>query len=257
MTFQCIPSIDLKDGRCVRLFQGDYAKETVFYTDPLDALHRWFAEGADVVHIVDLNGARGDTTFHRPLLARMLAAYPGKLEVGGGVRTLERADELIAAGACRVVFGSAAVRDPELCIEACRRWPEHTVVGLDARDGLVAVEGWTEQTRISALELAQKFSAEGLRWIIYTDIERDGTLTSPNLGALRAMVAASPARVIASGGVSDVAHVLQARDAGAAGAIIGRALYDGRLSLGAVLAALGNGASRDFALPTTAEGSRA
>lgn len=238
MAFTLLPSVDVKDGRCVRLYQGDYARETVFYPDPMDALRRWFDEGAEKVHVVDLDGARGDLAVNAPLLERMVGAHPGRLQLGGGVRSVARAGELIEAGAWRVVFGTAAVRDPETCIEASRRWPDAIAVGLDARGGKVAIEGWTEQTSLSAVELAAHFAAAGVRWFVYTDIERDGTLTSPNFRALRSLVDAVPAGVVASGGVSSVEHVIQAREAGAAGAIVGRALYDGRVTLPLLLEAL-------------------
>lgn len=238
MAFLTIPSIDVREGRCVRLYQGDYARETVFYADPLEALRRWFGEGAEKVHVVDLDGARGDVRVNAHVLDRMLGANPGRLEIGGGVRSIERAARLIESGAWRVVFGTAAVRRPEACIEASGRWPDAVAVGLDARGGNVAIEGWTEQTSLPAVELAERFAREGVRWFVYTDIERDGTLTSPNFGALRSLIDAVPAGFIASGGVSSLEHVLRARDSGAAGAIVGSALYDGRVSLPRVLEAL-------------------
>ncbi len=227
--FLCIPGVDIKDGRCVRLVQGDYARETVFYDNPIEAVQRWVDEGAEVLHVVDLNGARGEFDTNRAVLWQILASFPGRIEIGGGIRTLDRAGEFIDRGALRVIFGSAAVRDPAMCIEACHAWPEQTVIGLDARRGAVAVEGWTEQTALSAIALARRFVDEGLRWIVYTDIERDGMLTGPNYLALEEMVNASGARVIASGGVSSVEQLVACFHVGAAGAIVGRALYDGRL----------------------------
>lgn len=229
-----IPAIDLKDGKCVRLLRGDLAAETVYGDDPLAMGRRWVDAGARYLHVVDLDGAvRG-----RPVNGAAIAALCGGLqvpvEVGGGVRTVERAAELLALGADRVIFGTAAVEEPEVIAAACRRFPGRVAVGIDARGGRVAIKGWVETSELLAADLAQRLAGMGVACIIYTDIERDGTEEGVNIGATRALAEAVDVPVIASGGVGSLADIeaLKLLEAvGVGGVIVGRALYSGALRL--------------------------
>jgi phosphoribosylformimino-5-aminoimidazole carboxamide ribotide isomerase len=238
-SFQPIPAIDIRGGRCVRLVQGDYARERVFAEDPVEMARQWVEQGAQRLHVVDLDGARDGTRPNRATIQRLLAALSIPVQVGGGVRSLDTAQQLIADGADRVVIGTAAAEDPV----ALRTWladlgPERLIVGVDARDGLVATHGWTTTTQLIAQDFCCQLSAIGVQRVLYTDIARDGTLEGPNVPALQRLLRAEPrVRVLASGGVSSLDDLRALAEAGAEGAIIGTALYDGRLSLDAVLAA--------------------
>jgi phosphoribosylformimino-5-aminoimidazole carboxamide ribotide isomerase len=237
--FQPIPAIDIRAGRCVRLVQGDYARERVFADDPVAVAQHWAEQGAQRLHVVDLDGARDGRRANRSTIQRLLEAVSIPVQVGGGIRTLDDADALLADGANRVVIGTAAAEDPN----ALREWltrlgPERMVVGVDARDGLVATRGWTETTQLDAAQFCHTLADQGVVRILYTDIGRDGTLDGPNVPALQRLLATEPRlRVLASGGVARVEDLRALAEAGAEGAIIGTALYDGRLTLDAVLAA--------------------
>ena len=232
-----IPAIDLRGGRCVRLVQGDYDRETVFSDDPIAVARRWAEEGALRLHVVDLDGAREGRPVNDSIVRQIIEAVDLPVQVAGGVRDLDAIDGWLAAGADRVVLGTAAVRDPELAAEACRRHGERIVVSIDARDGVVAVEGWREATEEQAEALLRRLAALGVRRFVYTDINRDAMLQSPNYEAIETMVAASEAAVIAAGGVAEVAHLVRLAELGAEGAIVGLALYDGRVALPEALAA--------------------
>jgi phosphoribosylformimino-5-aminoimidazole carboxamide ribotide isomerase len=234
-----IPAIDLRDGRCVRLVQGDYDRETVFSDDPIAVARRWAEEGAPRLHIVDLDGAREGRPVNDEIVRGIIEAVDLPVQVAGGVRDLGAVEGWLAAGAERVVLGTAALRDPDLVAEACRRHGERIVVSIDARDGVVAVEGWREATSEQAEALLPRLAALGVQRFVYTDIARDGTLTSPNFEAIEALVGATKAAVIASGGVAEVAHLVRLAELGAEGAIVGLALYDGRLALPEALSAVG------------------
>lgn len=236
---EVIPAIDLRGGRCVRLVQGDYERELRFSDDPVAVAERWAGEGATRIHIVDLDGAREGRAVNGQAVERILEAVSLPVQVAGGIRDLEAVDRWLEAGADRIVMGTAAAREPELAAEACRRHGARVVVSIDARDGLVAAEGWLEATEQRAEDLAVRLSELGVERFVYTDIARDGTLTSPNFEAVEAMVAATPAPVIAAGGVAEVAHLVRLADLGAEGAIVGLALYDGRVALPEALAAVG------------------
>jgi phosphoribosylformimino-5-aminoimidazole carboxamide ribotide isomerase len=237
--FQPIPAIDIRGGRCVRLVQGDYARERVFADDPVAMARHWAEQGAPRLHVVDLDGARDGTRANASVIRQAIGAVSIPVQVGGGVRSLQAAQHLLDDGADRVVVGTAAAENPG----ALRTWlaaldPERLIVGVDARDGLVATHGWTATTHLDALEFCRQLADLGVVRVLYTDISRDGTLAGPNVEALERLVGGEPRlKVLASGGVAEVDDLRALAEAGAEGAIIGTALYDGRLSLDAVLAA--------------------
>jgi phosphoribosylformimino-5-aminoimidazole carboxamide ribotide isomerase len=218
--------------------QGDYERETVFSDDPVAVGRRWAEEGASRLHVVDLDGAREGRPVNDAIVRGIIEAVDLPVQVAGGVRDLAAVDGWLAAGADRVVLGTAAVRDPALAAEACRRHGERIVVAIDARDGVVATEGWRSTTGDRAEALLRRLAAQGVRRFVYTDIARDGTLTSPNFEAIAELAEATPAAIIASGGVAEVAHLVRLAALGVEGAIVGRALYDGRVQLRDALVAV-------------------
>ncbi len=231
---QVIPAIDIRGGRVVRLRQGDYGTETVFDVDPVAAARRWLAAGAERLHVVDLDGARGGTPANFAAVTE-IAALGTSTQVGGGIRSAETAARYLDAGLDRIVLGTAAVRDIALVKVLCRDHGEAIVLSIDARAGLVATDGWTKTSTIPAEELAGMLVDSGARRFVYTDIARDGTLTEPNYDALRRFVAAVDRPVIASGGVATVEQIPLLALTDVEGVIVGRALYDGRIDLMAAM----------------------
>lgn len=225
------PAIDIRGGKAVRLVEGDYDRETVFDADPVDAARRWANAGAEWIHIVDLDGARDGQRLNAHVIERIRATVGCRLQLGGGIRTLDDVRALADVGIDRLVIGSAAVTNPELIPEAVALGRAAVAVGLDARDGMLATQGWREQTDVKAVDAARRFASDGVENVIFTDIRRDGKLEGPNLDALREMVEHVPARIIASGGISTLDDVAAVRDLGAAGVIIGAALYHRKLAL--------------------------
>ena len=230
------PAIDIRGGQAVRLVEGDYNQETVFDTDPVDPANRWAKGGAEWIHLVDLDGARDGVRANADTIARIREAVPLKLELGGGLRTMEDIHAVADLGVDRMIIGSAAIAHPELVEEAVGIYGDRIAVGLDARDGKLAAHGWTSQTDVDAIEAARRFAEVGVAHIIFTDIRRDGRLAGPNLEALQEMIDAVPAQIIASGGVATLNDVDAIRRTGAAGVIIGAALYRGTVQLPEVLA---------------------
>jgi phosphoribosylformimino-5-aminoimidazole carboxamide ribotide isomerase len=228
---QLWPAIDLRDGRCVRLLQGDYARETVFSDDPVAMARRFVDQGARRLHIVDLDGAKAGDAVQAGLIARMVSAAGVPCQVGGGIRRLETAQAYAAAGVARLVVGSVAIEEPELLVALAAALPGQIVLGLDARNGMVAVRGWLETSRLAAVEVARRHADLDLAGIVYTDIATDGMLQGPNLPALKEMIAATPLPVVASGGIATASDILEVASIGAEGCIVGRALYDGGLTL--------------------------
>lgn len=225
-----VPAIDLKGGRCVRLLRGEWEQETVYADDPVAVAWHWVREGAEVVHVVDLDAAVTGSDVNSAILVRLCRELPIVVEVGGGVRSLQRVEELLAAGAGRVVFGTSALENPAVVRESCRRFREHIVIGIDAREGRVAVRGWKEQSQVHALDLAREVEQWGAARIVYTDIARDGTLAGVNVEATVALARAVRLPVTASGGVGSLEDVRRLRAAAPANldeVIIGRALYSG------------------------------
>jgi phosphoribosylformimino-5-aminoimidazole carboxamide ribotide isomerase len=226
------PAIDLKDGLAVRLEQGDPARATVFHRDPAEQARSFAAQGFDYLHIVDLDGAFAGRPMNAAAVERILAAVKIPLQLGGGIRDRATVAGWLAKGVTRVIIGTAAVRDPALVKAAAKEFPGRVAVGLDTRDGKVAVEGWAETSELSALDIARRFEDAGVAAIIYTDVARDGMLKGLNLDATIALADAVSIPVIASGGfasLDDVRALLEPRAKKLAGAIVGRALYDGRL----------------------------
>ena len=239
---EILPAIDLLDGACVRLHKGDYDQVTRFSEDPVAQALSWQSQGATRLHLVDLDGAKRGEPINDEAVRAITAALDIPVQLGGGVRSLERAEELIACGLDRVILGTVAIEQPELVQELAQRHPGRIVVGIDANDGRVATRGWIEQSDVLATDLAQQFSAAGIAAIITTDIATDGTLAGPNLDALRTMAQCSAVPVIASGGIgcmADLLALLPLEPLGVSGVIVGRALYDGRVALGEAIAAIG------------------
>lgn len=230
------PAIDLKEGHCVRLIQGDMEQATVFNDDPASQAASFADTGASWLHLVDLDGAFAG----EPVNARAVEAIVNEVDIpvqlGGGIRNLETIENWLSRGVMRVILGTVAVKDPDLVNQACRKFPGHIAVGIDARGGRVAVEGWAEETDIQAVDLARKFADAGVEAIIYTDIDRDGVLQGANILATAEMARAVSIPVIASGGVSSLKDIRALiAEKKIAGTIIGRALYDGRIDLAEAL----------------------
>jgi phosphoribosylformimino-5-aminoimidazole carboxamide ribotide isomerase len=237
------PAIDLKNGQCVRLEQGDMARATVFDLDPAAQARAFATQGFEYLHVVDLDGAFAGKPMNAQAVEAMLKAVTMPVQLGGGIRDLKTIEAWLAKGIARVIIGTAAVRDPELVKGAAKQFPGRVVVGLDARDGKVAVEGWAETSQVTALEIAQRFEDAGVAAIIFTDIARDGLLKGLNLDATIELAERISIPVIASGGfasIDDVRALLAPRAGRLAGAIAGRALYDGRLDPQAALALIRN-----------------
>jgi len=233
------PAIDLKDGACVRLQRGEMDRATVFNNDPGAQAKQFADAGCDWIHVVDLNGAFEGKPVNAEAVDAILAAVDVPVQLGGGIRSLDIAADWLDRGVRRIVLGTVAVKDPDMVIEACRRWPDQVAVGIDARGGFVAVEGWAEQSTLSVSELASRFEDAGVAAIVYTDIDRDGMMQGVNVGATAALAAETAIPVIASGGIASLDDLRELRARGnIAGAISGRALYDGRLEIDTALAEL-------------------
>jgi phosphoribosylformimino-5-aminoimidazole carboxamide ribotide isomerase len=242
---QVWPAIDLRGGKCVRLRQGDYQQETVFAENPADVARQFAAQGAKHLHIVDLEGAREGLPVNLPAVQEILAAVDIESELGGGIRDEQSVQELFDFGVSRLVIGTSALKDPEWFRTACRQYPGRLVLGIDARDGRAATDGWLNTSDVSAIELARQFASEPLAAIIYTDIATDGMMRGPNIAAMAEMQAAVDVPIVASGGVTTIDDVARLAEAGLAGCIIGRALYEGTLQLAdAIRVAAGDGLSK-------------
>lgn len=232
-----LPAIDLRGGRCVRLRQGRFDEETVFGDDPVAVARRFHAAGAEWLHVVDLDGARTGRPANLDQVAAVARAVAVQIEVGGGIRHTETVEAVLSLGVARVIVGTRGVREPAWLRELAERFPGRVALGVDARAGTVAVEGWQSQTTLSTAAVVEAVRGTHLAAIIYTDIAQDGMMTGPNIAAVAGLVRTCPFPVIASGGVTTVDDVRRLRAAGAHGAIIGRALYEGRIRLEDALAA--------------------
>ena len=230
-----IPAIDLKDGECVRLRQGVMDDSTVFSDDPVAMARKWVAAGARRLHLVDLNGAFDGKPINGEVVTAIAKAYPNlPIQIGGGIRSLDTIEAYIDAGVNYLIIGTKAVKEPAFVSEACREFPNHIIVGLDAKDGLVATDGWAEVSNVQATELAKRFEQDGVSSIVYTDIARDGMMQGVNVEATVAMALASSTPVIASGGITNMDDIKALRavsNQGICGAITGRAIYEGTLNV--------------------------
>lgn len=228
------PAIDIRDGKCVRLFKGDFAQETVYGDKPEEMALKWQSLGGEFLHLVDLDGARAKKPINLEVIKKIVAAVKIPVELGGGIRTMENIDEVLALGVRRVILGSVAVQNPDLVKEACAKYGDRIVVGIDAKDGIVAVDGWGVSGNVEASVLAKKMAEAGVKTIIYTDISRDGTLSGCNVEATAKLAEVSGINVVASGGVSnieDIKALLPYADKGIEGVIVGKSIYTGSLDL--------------------------
>ncbi len=230
------PAIDIRGGHCVRLIEGDFDRETTYDSDPSSAARRWVEAGAEWLHVVDLDGAVAGRPINGEAVAQIRAAVDVPIQLGGGLREMTDLKDAFSAGIDRTILGTVALRDPELVIGAVARWGERIAVALDARDGRLATDGWLGQTDTRAVEVAQRLARSHVRHFIYTDIRRDGTLSGPNVPGLSELIEKVDVDVIASGGIASLEDLKAVATAGAAGAIVGRALYDGRIDLAEAIA---------------------
>lgn len=229
-----IPAIDLKEGKCVRLEQGLMDKATVYSDDPGTTAKHWEAQGAELLHVVDLNGAFAGIPKNLDAIKAIRAAVKMPIEVGGGIRDIATIGSLVSIGIDRIILGTAAIEDPAFVQQACREFPGRIIVGIDAKDGLVAIKGWAEVTKVKAVDLAKQMQEYGVIAIIYTDIKRDGMLSGPNIEATKALAESLRIPVIASGGVhtlKDIENLMTVRCNGVTGVITGKAIYSGSLNL--------------------------
>lgn len=230
-----LPAIDLKDGKCVRLRQGRADDVTVYGDDPAEQARDWRAQGGQELHVVDLDGAFAGTPKHAEVIRRIIEAFEGPVEVGGGIRNMETLTAVLEAGATRAIIGSAALDDPEFLSQAVEQYGERIAVGIDARDGFVQTKGWVETTQVKAVDLASAVAKAGVKTIIYTDTATDGMLGGPNLSQMAAICDAAPTcQITASGGVSspyDIANLKALERPNLRAAIVGKALYDGRTTV--------------------------
>ncbi len=229
-----IPAVDIKDGKCVRLLQGRMDDETVYSDDPDNMALKWARLGARLIHVIDLDGAFAKSPQNTESIRKILQSMDVPIQLGGGIRNEDTVHMYLEMGVKRLIIGTGAIKKPEFVKKVCKTYPEQIVVGIDARDGKVAIDGWTETTRIGALELAKAFEDCGVAAINFTDIHRDGMQTGPNLDATRRLAEAVSIPVVASGGVSsieDVKNILPLERSGVTGVIIGKALYTGKLDL--------------------------
>jgi phosphoribosylformimino-5-aminoimidazole carboxamide ribotide isomerase len=229
-----IPAIDLKEGKCVRLEQGLMEKATVYSEDPATTAKHWEAQGAELLHVVDLDGAFAGSPKNLEAIIAIRGAIKIPIEVGGGIRDMATVRNFVSIGIDRIILGTAAIKDPSFVQAACSAFPGKIIVGIDAKDGLVAIKGWAEMTKVTAIDLAKQMQGHGVIAIIYTDIKRDGMLSGPNIEATQALAEALTIPVIASGGVhtiKDIENLLLVRHAGVTGVITGKAIYSGSLDL--------------------------
>ncbi len=236
-----IPAIDLRGGRCVRLYQGDYDQEEVYGTDPLAVALRWQDEGASLIHVVDLDGAASGEFANLDAIQAIAAGISVPIEVGGGIRDMAKADTLAESGVDRLVLGTSAVEDPDFVGAMIERFgARRVVVSVDARDGWAALRGWTQPSRLRALDLMHQMTALGVEHLEYTDISRDGTLTEPNFEAMTEAVLNVSAPIIAAGGIASTRHLERLAGLGVSGAIVGKALYTGAVDLQEALRLVGD-----------------
>ncbi len=225
------PAIDIKDGKCVRLFKGKFDEVTVYGDDPVAMAVRWEREGGEFIHVVDLDGAKHGHGVNAETIKKICASVNVPVQTGGGIRSMEDIEKKLSCGIDRVIIGTSAVRDEEFVRRAVDKYEGKIVIGIDAKDGLVAIEGWEQVSQYKAVEFAQRMEKLGVRTIVYTDIATDGTLAGPNVSAMREMTANTSLDVIASGGIGNSGHIASLLDTGVEGVIVGKALYTGDVKL--------------------------
>ena len=236
---EIIPAIDIRGGKCVRLYQGDYGQQTTFADNPVEVALQWKSQGARWLHVVDLDGAAVGEPRNAAVVKRIIGRSALLMELGGGIRKEEVAEELLHSGVSRIVLGTAAIEKPELVEKLNRRFGQAVVVGLDARDGKIAIHGWRKDTVFDVLDLAREMTRIGVKRFIYTDVRRDGTLTEPNFDAIGKLMDRLDVPLVASGGVARLEHLQRLGELGVEGAIIGKALYTGDINLREAIARFG------------------
>lgn len=236
---EIIPAIDIRGGKCVRLYQGDYGQQTTFADNPVEVALQWKSQGARWLHVVDLDGAAVGEPRNAAVVKRIIGRSALLVELGGGIRKEEVAEELLHSGVSRIVLGTAAIEKPELVEKLNRRFGQAVVVGLDARDGKIAIHGWRKDTVFDVLDLAREMMRIGVKRFIYTDVRRDGTLTEPNFDAIGKLMDRLDVPVVASGGVARLEHLQRLGELGVEGAIVGKALYTGDINLREAIARFG------------------
>lgn len=225
------PAIDIKDGKCVRLTQGKFSDVTIYADNPVDMALKWQEQGAEFIHLVDLDGALKGAGMNREIIQTIAKTVHVPVQTGGGIRTPDDIEQLLLGGVSRVILGTSAVKNPDMVLTATREFGDKIAVGIDAKDGFVAISGWEEVSEIGAIEFAQDMYAKGVKHIIYTDIATDGMLAGPNVAAMREMAEKVPCDIIASGGVSSTEDILSLFPTGVGGVIVGKALYAHRVDL--------------------------
>ncbi len=231
------PAIDIKDGKCVRLLRGSFDDVTVYGDDPAEMAKRWESEGGEYIHVVDLDGAVKGHGVNAEAIRRICESVSVPVQTGGGIRTMEDIEAKLSCGISRVIIGTKAVSDPEFIKNAVAKYGDKIAVGIDAKDGKVAIEGWEKTTEFGAVEFAKKMAELGVKTIIYTDIATDGTLAGPNVEAMKEMASNIDIDVIASGGIGNMDHIMSLAGTGVEGVIVGRALYTGGVELAAAVEA--------------------
>jgi len=229
---EIIPAIDLRGGKCVRLYQGDYNQQTVFNDNPVTVALTWYSQGAKWLHIVDLDGAAAGEPKNMDMVLQIIRESGLLIELGGGIRQKEVAEKLLCKGVSRIILGTAAIENRELVKKLCQQFGEAIAVSLDARDGKIAIHGWRENTVFEVLQLSREMIDAGVRYLIYTDIKKDGTLTEPNFDMINILIAKTNVPVIVAGGIAKLEHLRRLKELGVEGAIIGKALYTGDIDLG-------------------------
>ncbi|MEA1958365.1 MAG: 1-(5-phosphoribosyl)-5-[(5-phosphoribosylamino)methylideneamino]imidazole-4-carboxamide isomerase [Chloroflexota bacterium] len=228
---EIIPAIDLRGGKCVRLYQGDYSRETIFSEDPVSVAKHWQSLGAKRIHVVDLDGAAQGEVCHTSTISDIAGAVNVPVQMGGGIRTLDTIESVMGIGVERVILGTAAIENQSLIEQACERFGNGIIAGVDARNGYVATRGWVSSSEVTATDLVERMKSIGVQRFVYTDISRDGTLTEPNFDAISELISKTGVTVIAAGGISSVEHLQKLSKTGVEGAIVGRALYTGHIDL--------------------------
>jgi phosphoribosylformimino-5-aminoimidazole carboxamide ribotide isomerase len=236
---EIIPAVDIRGGKCVRLYQGDYSRETVFDEDPVIAALTWYSQGARWLHIIDLDGAAAGEPQNMEIVEQIIEESGLLVELGGGIRQEKVAEKLLGQGVSRIILGTAAIEKRELVKKLCHQFGEAIAVSLDSRDGKIAIHGWQKNTVVKALQLSREMVDVGVRRFICTDIKSDGTLTQPNFDMIEGLLAQTAVPVIAAGGISRLEHLERLEELGVEGAIIGKALYTGDINLGEAIVNFG------------------